>query len=294
MFIGCSGWSYDDWVGRFYPVDLAKRKGGWFSYYAGFFKTVEINSSFYRVPNEFMVRSWINKAAHLDGFEYSLKLPRLITHDSLEKGEEEKAARQASSFEQICVEPLHDAGLLGCALIQLSPYVKHGEQSLSSLERLLGSVRCDLFRYAVEFRHRSWLDDKGTELKEEVLDLLRRNGVANVIMDGPGFPITRSLTADHVYVRFHGRNRDIWFRDEPEDDYRINRYDYLYSEGDLAKWASMISDIGGHAKSVHVYFNNHGRAKAVRNAFQMMDLLSISHQTKEVRLQDQMKLGTFE
>jgi len=292
-FIGCSGWSYDDWVGRFYPIELAKRKGEWLSYYARFFRTVEINSTFYRVPNEFMVRSWITKATSLDGFEYSLKLPRLITHDSLEKGEEEKAAHQVSSFERICVEPLHEAGLLGCVLIQLSPHIRY-DGSLAPLERLLGSLRCDLFRYAVEFRHRSWLNERKEELRGEVLDLLKESGVANVILDGPGFPITGSLTADHAYLRFHGRNWDIWFTEEREDDHRINRYDYLYPEADLSGWASMIGEIDGRVKDVRVYFNNHGRAKAVRNAFQMMDLLSIPHEKKEIRLQDQMKLGTYE
>jgi uncharacterized protein YecE (DUF72 family) len=67
--IGCSGWSYDDWVRRFYPVEIAKDRSKWFSYYSQYFKTVEINSTYYRVPNEFMISHWIMKASHVEGFE---------------------------------------------------------------------------------------------------------------------------------------------------------------------------------------------------------------------------------
>jgi len=75
ILVGCSGWSYDDWVGRFYPMELAKRKGDWFSYYAQLSNTVEINSTFYRPPGELQVQSWIKKAKDLKGFEYSVKVP---------------------------------------------------------------------------------------------------------------------------------------------------------------------------------------------------------------------------
>jgi len=80
ILVRCSGWSYDDWVGKFYPMELAKRKGDWFSYYAQFFSTVEINSTFYRPPGELQVQSWVNKAKDLKGIEYSVKVPQLVTH----------------------------------------------------------------------------------------------------------------------------------------------------------------------------------------------------------------------
>ncbi|MBM4237535.1 MAG: DUF72 domain-containing protein, partial [Euryarchaeota archaeon] len=77
VLVGCSGWSYDDWVGRFYPLDLAQKRGDWLRYYAQYFKTTEINSTFYRPPSEFLVKSWIAKASALDEFEFSVKLPQL-------------------------------------------------------------------------------------------------------------------------------------------------------------------------------------------------------------------------
>jgi len=292
--IGCSGWSYDDWVGRFYPAELANRKGEWFSYYSKYFSTVEINSTFYRPPNEYMVKSWIEKGRQRLGFEFSVKLPQLVTHDSILKDSVEAAASQASSFEEICVKPLSDAGLLGAVLIQLSPYFRLDDKgSLGRLRALFQMLETDVYSYAAEFRHRSWLNEKGNELAPDAMDILQEFGVANVIVDGPGFPITRSLTARHAYVRFHGRNYDIWYKDESEDDYRINRYDYLYGQEQLTDWEPRLSEIISNCEKARIYFNNHGRAKAVRNAFQMMDILGIQHEPKDVFIQDQMTLGGF-
>ncbi|MEM2891274.1 MAG: DUF72 domain-containing protein [Thermoplasmata archaeon] len=292
--IGCSGWSYDDWVGRFYPAELAKKKGEWLSYYARYFSTTEINSTFYRVPNEFMVRSWIERGRQKQGFEFSVKLPQMVTHESILKDDVEKAAAQASSFEAMCVRPLADAGLLGAVLIQLTPYFKlEGRESLRKLRALFDMLDTDSYDYAVEFRHRSWLNERGNELAADVLETLQEFGVANAIVDGPGFPMTRSLTAKHAYVRFHGRNYDIWFKDEVEDDYRINRYDYLYSREELEPWVPRLLEMTANSEKTRIYFNNHGNAKAVKNAFQMMDLLGIPHEQKDVDIQDQMKLGGF-
>lgn len=292
--IGCSGWSYDDWVGRFYPADLAKKKSEWLSYYSRYFTTTEINSTFYRVPNEFMVRSWIERGRRKQGFEFSVKLPQLVTHESILKEDSDKAAAQASSFEKICVKPLADAGLLGGVLIQLTPYFRlEGRESLGRLRALLQILGTDSYDYAVEFRHRSWLNERGNELAADVLETLQEFGVANAIVDGPGFPITRSLTAKHAYVRFHGRNYDIWFREESEDDYRINRYDYLYTLEQLEPWVPRLNEIISNSEKTRIYFNNHGSAKAVKNAFQMMDLLGIPHEEKDVDIQDQMKIEGF-
>jgi uncharacterized protein YecE (DUF72 family) len=291
--IGCSGWSYDDWVGRFYPVELAKKKEEWFAYYADHFHTVEINSTFYRPPNEFLVRSWVKKAESREGFEYSVKMPQLVTHESMVKLEMERAVEQAASFERICAKPLADAGVLGAILLQLSPYFRNGAQSLEMLKRVLDSVHHTDMDYAVEFRHRSWLDESGKELVPEALEVLRERNVANVMIDGPGFPVTKVETADHSYVRFHGRNYDIWYREEKEDDHRINRYDYLYTKPQLEPWVPRIQEAEKDYNKVRVYFNNHGRSKSAKNAFELMDLLGIEHKAKEIKLQDQHTLGQF-
>lgn len=293
--IGCSGWSYDDWVGRFYPSSLANRRFEWLQYYGKFFPTVEINSTFYRVPTEDIVKSWVDKGSQIPDFDFSVKMPQIITHQTIVNDAADKAAAQASSFEDICIRPLADAGVLGTVLIQLSPYFKFlDDASLQKLRKLFEVVSSDRFKYAVEFRHRSWLNDRGTELKSDALDLLVEFDISNTIVDGPAFPITRSLTAKHAYVRFHGRNYDIWFKDDDrEDDHRINRYDYLYSEEQLDRWKPRIEEIIQNADEIKIYFNNHGMAKAAKNALYMMDLLGIPHEEKEIVIQDQKKLGEF-
>lgn len=292
ILIGASGWSYDDWVGRFYPVELARKKGEWFTYYAQFLSTVEINSTFYRPPGEFQVRSWIKKAPQ--GFEYSVKMPQLVTHKALVDGDLNKAIFWATSFEETCVKPMAEAGFLGCVLLQMSPYFKNEGQAIDILKGLLDSVSTRDYNYAVEFRHRSWLNERGKEVDPSTLEALRERNVANVLLDGPGLPVTKTETADHAYVRFHGRNYDIWFRDEKEDDHRLNRYDYLYETKQLETWVPRIKEAELEAAKVRIYFNNHARAKAIKNAFQLMDMLLIEHKSKEIRLQDQYTLGEFQ
>ncbi len=125
------------------------------------------------------------------------------------------------------------------------------------------------------------------------LEALRERNVACVLLDGPGLPVTKEETADHAYVRFHGRNYDIWFKEEAEDDRRPNRYDYLYEMQQLDPWVSRIKEAELKAAKVRVYFNNHARDKAIRNAFQLMDMLLIGHKSKEIRLQDQFTSEEF-
>jgi uncharacterized protein YecE (DUF72 family) len=293
ILVGCSGWSYDDWVGAFYPVDLANKKGKWFDYYAQYFSTVEINSTFYRPPAEFQVNSWIKKGKNKKDFEYSVKVPQLVTHKALVEGDKEKAIFWATSFEKTCVKPLAEAALLGGVLFQLSPYFKNKGSALDNLTGLLDAVSYQDFDYAVEFRHRSWLDESKKEIDAETLDVLRERNVANVLIDGPGLHVGSEQTANHAYLRFHGRNYDIWYRDEKEDDHRLDRYDYLYKRDQLEPWIPQIKEVELKESKVRIYFNNHARAKSVRNAFLLMDLLLIDHKQKEIKSQDQFTLGEF-
>ena len=294
ILVGTSGWSYDDWVGPFYPTEMSNKKGEWFAYYAKFFNTVEINSSFYRPPGEFQVQSWIKKAPK--GFEYSAKMPQLVTHKALVEGNLENAIFWATTFERSCVKPLAEAGLLGCTLLQLSPYFKRSNQALSNLKGLLEAINTHEHDYAVEFRHRSWLDESKKELEAETLKILREKNVANVLLDGPGYPVTNEQTAKHAYVRFHGRNADIWYgHEKEEDDHRLNRYDYLYDEKQIDHWVPLIEAAEIKAARVRVYFNNHARAKAIKNAFLLMDKLlgDQAPKHKDIKMQNQFTLGEF-
>jgi uncharacterized protein YecE (DUF72 family) len=292
--VGCSGWSYVDWVGRFYPMEIAKKKGEWLSYYAQFLNTVEINSTFYRPPGDLQVQSWIKKAKDLESFEYSVKVPQLVTHKALVDGDPEKAIFWATSFEKTCVKPLAESNLLGGVLLQLSPYFKNEGPALAMLKGVLDAVSHKEYNYAVEFRHRIWLDESKKEINPATLEALRERNVANVLIDGPGLHVGTEQTADHTYVRFHGRNYDIWYKAEEEDDHRLNRYDYLYKKEQLESWVPRIKEAELKAAKVRVYFNNHARSKSVRNAFLLMDMLSIEHKSKEIQLQDQFTLSEFQ
>lgn len=294
ILIGTSGWSYDDWVGPFYPHELANKKGEWFSHYAKYFKTVEINSTFYRPPGEFQVKSWIKKAPK--GFEYSFKMPQLVTHKSLVDANLENAINWASAFEKTCVKPLADSDLLGCTLLQLSPYFKNSNKALSDLKNLLDTLPTHEHDYAVEFRHRSWLNASKTELNSEILETLKERNVANVLLDGPGQPVTKEKTASHTYIRFHGRNADVWYgQNKEEGDHRYNRYDYLYAKKQLEPWIPRIEEAEEETQKVRIYFNNHFGGKAVKNAFDFMDMVlgEGASEHKDIKLQSQFKLGEF-
>lgn len=274
-------------------MDLARKKDEWFSYYANYFQTVEINSTFYRPPGELQVQSWIKKASDRKDFEYSVKVPQLVTHKALVEKDLAKAIFWATSFEKTCVKPLANSDLLGGVLFQLSPYFRNAGSALASLKGVLDAVSYELYDYAVEFRHTSWLGDEKREIDPATLEALSERNVANVLIDGPGLHIAAGPTVNHAYLRFHGRNYDIWYKGEKEDDHRLDRYDFLYQADQLAPWVPLIKDAELKAAKVRIYFNNHARAKSVRNAFLLMDMLHIEHKSKEIHLQDQFTLGEF-
>ena len=183
--VGCSGWSYDDWVGRFFPFEMRDDNAKRFEHYAEFFNSVEVNSTFYRMPVNKQVDSWVEKAKAHPGFEFSAKMPRSVTHEALVNGDDKEAVRHALFFERILALPLNEAGGLGAILLQMSPYFHNTSDSFEVLSRFLGSLSVGEFHYALEFRNRSWLSEKH-HLIPEAARLLRDNRIANVIVDGPG------------------------------------------------------------------------------------------------------------
>ena len=260
LLVGTSGWSYDDWEGVFYPRDL--KKDGRLEYYAKFFGTAEINSTYYSFPSTAIVNLWIGKAARIGTFEYSLKMPKTITHDSLLAD-----IGKALEFQDNVLAPMADAGCLGDTLIQLSPFfrlVDAGERTghFDRLATLLDSLDTARFRYAVEFRHSSWLE--AGRLDAGTAEMLRMRDVAVCAVDGPSMPPIVEDTASHAYVRFHGHNEDIWYGKEKTGDGRMNRYDYDYQEQELTPWKARIGTL--KAGTVRAYFNNHPHASAVKNA----------------------------
>ncbi len=249
--VGVAGWSYPDWAGIVYPK--APRFDG-LSYLAAFFDTLEVNSSFYRIPTARATSSWARRALDANPeFRFTLKLYKGFTHERTATAEDEESFRDS-------LHPLADAGVLGALLLQFPWSYKNEPESRGHLEATLD--RFAQFPRVVEVRHESWN-------RPEFYSFLSERGVGFCNIDQP--LIGRSLgpseraTGPVGYVRLHGRNYRDWFR---EDAGRDARYDYLYREEELDPWLEKISEISDAASSTYVITNNHFRGQAVVNALQ--------------------------
>jgi uncharacterized protein YecE (DUF72 family) len=238
--IGCSGWNYSHWRERIYPKGLPPKR--WLEHYATLFDTVEVNSTFYRLPKVPAVRGWVEQTP--PGFLFAVKMSRYLTHirrlGGLETG-------IPLFYERIA--PLVDSSKLGPVLWQLPPTFKRDDERLVSTLAALPEGR-----HAFEFRHPTWY-------VEEVYELLRSRGVALVIPDSPKYPFRElELTADWTFVRFHRGTRGR----------RGN-----YSETEIAEWADRIDGWRREGIDVYAYYNNDWEGYAVRNGLRLRELLGV-------------------
>jgi uncharacterized protein YecE (DUF72 family) len=237
VWVGCSGWNYRDWREVVYPKGLPTSR--WLEHYATLFDTVEVNSTFYRLPKRESVARWVEQTP--GDFVFSVKASRYLTHirrlTDLGGGVERFYAR---------IEPLARTPKMGPVLWQLpASFHRDDERLRNALAGLPDG------RHAFEFRHESWFTP-------EVYDLLRARGAALVIGDHPERRFqAHELTADWTFLRFHygsrGRNGN-------------------YSERELEKWAERIEGLRDRA-DVYAYFNNDWEGFAVRNALRLKELL---------------------
>jgi uncharacterized protein YecE (DUF72 family) len=253
--VGVAGWSYPDWEGIVYPK---VPRFDALSYLASFFDTIEINSSFYRIPTARTTASWVRRARVNPEFRFTLKLFRGFTHERAATENDERAFSDA-------LRPLTEAGLLGAVLLQFPWSFKNEPADRDYLWSVL--ERFSRYPLVVEVRHASWN-------QPEFYSFLEERGVGFCNIDQP--LIGRSLgpskraTSPVGYIRLHGRNYRDWFR---EDAGRDARYDYLYSEEELDPWVEKISEVSGTASSTYVITNNHFRGQAVVNALQIRSRL---------------------
>ncbi len=279
LYLGCSGFQYLDWKETFYPKGMDESK--YLMYYYKFFNTVEIDSTYYSFPGEKTINSWISKVQGKEDFLYSLKFPKEVTHDP--DGITEKSIQTAREFVSKVILPIKNSGMFGSALLQMSPFLdpmKNGE-ILGKLEDLFTSIYSN-YRIAIEVRNRSFLD---TSVLPSFLSILKKFNVALVSVDSPGLPYFYYPTSTFSYIRFHGRNTDLWFG-KGELKGRLNKYDYLYSEQELSPWVDRVRGMGDE---VFIYFNNHAQAKAAVNAAEFQKLMGI----KIVRKESQTNLNAF-
>jgi uncharacterized protein YecE (DUF72 family) len=253
--VGVAGWSYPDWEGIVYPK--AARFDA-LSYLASFFDTIEINSSFYRIPTARTTASWVRRGRVNPEFRFTLKLFKGFTHERAASSDDERAFSDA-------LLPFTEAGVLGAVLLQFPWSFKNEPEDRDYLRALL--ERFERYPLVVEVRHASWN-------QPEFYAFLEERGVGFCNIDQP--LIGRSLapsnraTSPIGYIRLHGRNYRDWFR---EDAGRDARYDYLYSEEELDPWVEKISEVSETASSTYVITNNHFRGQAVVNALQIRSRL---------------------
>jgi uncharacterized protein YecE (DUF72 family) len=279
LYLGCSGFQYEDWKETFYPKGMEESK--YLLYYYKFFNSVEIDSTYYSFPGDKTVNSWISKIQGKEDFLYSLKFPREVTHD--QEGITDKSIETAKEFVTKVILPIRNSGFLGSALLQLSPFLDplRDEQVLERLEKLFISIHSD-YRLSVEIRNKNFL---ANNILPGFLSLLKKYNVALVSVDSPGLPFFYYPTSSFSYVRFHGRNNDLWYG-KGELKGRLNKYDYLYSEEELVPWVERVRTMGD---DVFVYFNNHAQAKAAVNAAEFQKYMGI----KIVRKDSQTNLNAF-
>lgn len=237
IHIGCSGWNYRHWRGLFYPTEL--RVAQWFEFYARRFDTVEINNTFYRLPEPPVFTAW--RAQAPAGFVYAVKASRYLTHMKKLKDPGEPLARI-----------LGRAALLGAhlgpVLYQLPPGWRVDVARLAEFLRLLPPA----ISHVLEFREPSWYAD-------EVLALMHERAVGLCVHDMPGSAIARAAIGAAVYVRFHGPT---------------GHYSGSYDAAALQPWAEWIAEVHRQGRDVYVYFNNDIGGHAITDAERLRGLLA--------------------
>jgi len=289
ILIGTCSWTDPTLIesGRFYP-GWARSAEAHLQYYASQFGLVEVDSSYYALPNERTSRLWVERTE--ERFVFDVKAFRLFTQHPTPVTALPRDIREALSsklkeeaniylrdmpaeltnevwnrFEHVLL-PLDSAGKLGVVLFQFPPWFYAGEQQRNYI--LSCKERLPQYRIAIEFRHNSWVDDRN---RGRTLSLLRDNKLPFVCVDEPqGFkssiPPIVEATADIALVRFHGRNRETW---EKRGISVAERFNYLYSEDELRQWVPRIKELASMTRQLHVLFNNCYHDKAVVNARQI-------------------------
>jgi len=224
--IGCSGWSYADWVGPFYPKDT--QSTDYLSLYSKVFDCVEIDSTFYRAPSPNMVQQWYSNTP--SGFAFAPKLPKRITHDQHLEDISSYLAHFTRTLEQLNEK-------LGPFVIQLPPSFK-----VSKHEKALANFIAELnpkLRYAVEFRHKSWFNT-ATE------NLLASNNVCQVWSVNQYLSTPAVVTSDIIYLRLVGDRKIVEFKETQKDQSEV-----------MQTWKKELENAGGSVKERFVFFNNH-------------------------------------
>lgn len=251
--VGTSGYSFDDWKGKFYPDNIDK--GQMLDYYVRFFPTVEINSTYYRIPHPAVMANIVKKAP--DNFDFMVKVPQSFTHRRTDLDKDIEQFRQA-------IRPMEESVKLSGLLAQFPYSFKFGEDGLEYISICKDAVAPN--RLFVEFRHNSWVN-------RPMYERLKSEQIGYVCVDEPELVglLKPDLfaTTDTAYVRLHGRNKEKWWEGG------ALRYDYTYSEEELEQWREKLLKIKDKVKKIYIYFNNCHLGQASSNARQFIEMLGV-------------------
>jgi uncharacterized protein YecE (DUF72 family) len=251
--IGTSGYSYEDWREVFYPKELPK--GKMLEFYTQHFNTVELNATYYTIPNNTVFEKLAQKTP--PDFEFIVKVNKETTHI---RKENEKAI--SSLMESL--QPLIEAGKFKGLLAQFPYSFKNYELNrkyLIQTKKLTG--KSPLF---VEFRNNTWHN-------ESLPAFLKNYDIGYVNVDEPKLigllPMQDYVTSKFGYIRFHGRNEKDWWQGT-----NTTRYDYEYTPDELREWLTNINSIIKKTYKTYIFFNNHPTGKAIKNAKQLLEILN--------------------
>ena len=289
--IGTCSWADEALSKHWYPKGVPAKER--LVYYAERFSTVEVDSTYYRVPDEKMVRGWADRTPA--GFVMHVKAFGLMTRHPVkleqvppdlrdgmpvdDRGRVDRPPREARAvvFRAFldALAPLRDAGKLGGILFQMPPYVVWKPISLDYLEWAGDQLGGDTM--LVEFRHRSWFED---DVRDEMLRWLEERGMAYVTVDAPKVdaknvpPTVVASTGPTAYVRLHGRNASTW---NSRGGSAAERFDYMYDEDELREWVEPLRELASQSEEAYAFFNNNnqtnGVAQAPAGAFLLRKLL---------------------
>jgi len=253
LSIGTSGYSYEDWKGVFYPQKISKSK--MLEFYTQHFKSVEINATYYTIPNYSVFERLAQKTPA--DFEFIVKVNKETTHV---RKENEKAISQLLE----CLQPLIESNKFRGLLAQFPYSFKNNEMNRKHLiqtKEFIGDY--PLF---VEFRNYTWNN-------KSLLPFLKGHDIGYVNVDEPDLqgllPMQDFVTSKFGYIRFHGRNEKDWWQGT-----NLTRYDYEYTPDELKEWLTNISNVIKKTYKTYIFFNNHPTGKAIKNAKQMLDILN--------------------
>ncbi|MFW6302122.1 MAG: DUF72 domain-containing protein [Bacteroidales bacterium] len=240
IYIGCSGYHYKEWKDSFYPADLKKKD--WLSYYAKQFNTVEINNSFYNLPDRDKIKHWLDQTP--ETFRFSFKANRYLTHMKKLKADNKFRQRMDDFFRAL--KPAEKR--IGNILWQLPGNLHKNPERLESFANLLDNP----YNNVIEFRHASWFDD-------EIYDMLRSHSIGICMLSSPAdLPEKVIATGKSAYLRFHGKEE--W-------------YNHKYSKQELGNWKMRLNKLK-EVRNLFIYFNNDQHAYAPKNAIEMTEMFN--------------------